>query len=146
MALWIPLEKNGRVVFAIPQNRHDDYSAAPSYRVFDEAGKTSFMVGSMDELLGMGYRPSAAKANARELRAKGVPKGAGGGNSAPGGGNIHIAMLNAGYVWDKDQKWYFKAGTDLDGKPQADYRQPASMGMYREMVRRYGGKAAFGGG
>lgn len=74
-SLWIPLEKNGRVVFAIPQNRHDDYSAAPSYRVFDEAGKTSFMVGSMDELLGMGYRPSAAKANARELRAKGVPKG-----------------------------------------------------------------------
>lgn len=146
MAQWIPLEKNGRVVFAIPQNRHDDYSAAPSYRVFDEAGKTSFMVGSMDELLGMGYRPSAAKANARELGAKGVPKGAGGGNSEPGGGNIHIAMLNAGYVWDKDQKWYFKAGLDLDGKPQADYSQPASMGMYREMARRYGGNAAFGGG
>ncbi len=78
-AQWIPLEKDGRVVFAIPQNRHDDYSAAPSYRVFDETGKSSFMVANMDELLGMGYRPSAAKANARELRAKGVPKGAGGG-------------------------------------------------------------------
>lgn len=74
---WIPLEKNGRVVFAIPQNRHDDYSAAPSYRVFDETGKSSFMVANMDELLGMGYRPSAAKAGARVLQAKGASKGAG---------------------------------------------------------------------
>ena len=145
-AQWIPLEKDGRVVFAIPQNRHDDYSAAPSYRVFDETGKSSFMVANMDELLGMGYRPSAAKAGARVLRTKGVPKTTGGGSPAPGGGNIHIAMLNAGYVWDKDQKWYFKAGLDLDGKPQADYSQPAAMGMYREMARRYGGNGASGGG
>ena len=34
----------------------------------------------------------------------------------------------------------------MDGKPQADYRQPASMGMYREMARRYGGNGASGGG
>ena len=76
-AQWIPLEKDGRVVFAIPQNRHDDYSAAPSYRVFDETGKSSFMVANMDELLGMGYRPSAAKAGVRVLQAKGASKGAG---------------------------------------------------------------------
>lgn len=72
---WIPLEKNGRVVYAIPQNRHDDYSAAPSYRVLDEAGGRSYMARSMDELLDQGYVPSAVKANSRVLQRKGRSEG-----------------------------------------------------------------------
>ena len=72
---WIPLEKNGRVVYAIPQNRHDDYSAAPSYRVLDEASGRSYMVGSMDELVNQGYVPSAVKATSRVLQRKGRSEG-----------------------------------------------------------------------
>lgn len=72
---WIPFEKNGHLVYAIPQNRHDDYSAAPSYRVLDETGGRSYMVGSMDELLNQGYVPSAAKATSRVLQRKGQPGG-----------------------------------------------------------------------
>lgn len=72
---WIPLEKNGHVVYAIPQNRHDDYSAAPSYRVLDEVSGRSYMAGSMDELLNQGYVPSAVKATSRVLQRKGRSEG-----------------------------------------------------------------------
>lgn len=82
---WIPLEKNGHVVYAIPQNRHDDYSAAPSYRVLDETGGRSYMVGSMDELLNQGYVPSAAKATSRVLQRKGQPDGQPGITAGPDG-------------------------------------------------------------
>lgn len=133
---WIPMQKGGRVVYAIPQNRHDDYSAAPSYRVLDEHGGRSYMAGSMQDLLDQGYTRADVKAKTDKLMGRGGASKAG-----PGGGNAHIAMLNAGYVWDKNQKWYFKAGADADGKPQADYSQPAPAEAYQEAIRSTGGFA-----
>lgn len=138
---WIPMQKGGHIVYAIPQNRHDDYSAAPSYRVLDESGGRSYMAGSMQDLLDQGYTRADVKAKTDKLMGRGGASKAG-----PGGGNAHIAMLNAGYVWDKNQKWYFKAGADADGKPQADYSQPADMKLYQAMVERHGGVAQGIGG
>ena len=36
---WIPLTKGGKTIYVIPQNRHDDYSVGPSYRVVDDKGR-----------------------------------------------------------------------------------------------------------
>ncbi len=55
-------------------------------------------------------------------------------------------MLNAGYVWDKNQKWYFKAGVDADGKPQADYSKPASREIYERTIQQAGDVAQGIGG
>lgn len=90
---WIPMQKGGHVVYAIPQNRHDDYSAAPSYRVLDERGGQSYMVGSMRDLIDQGYTRADVKAKTDKLLGRG-----GAGKVGPGGGNAHIAMLNVGYV------------------------------------------------
>ena len=89
---WIPLEKNGRIIYAIPQNRHDDYSAAPSYRVLDEASGRSYMVGSMDELVNQGYVPSVVKANSRVLQRKGRPSGDGQGVTVGPDGSLRISQ------------------------------------------------------
>lgn len=137
---WIPMQKGGRMVYAIPQNRHDDYSAAPSYRVLDEHGGRSYMVGSMQDLLDQGYVRADVQARTDKMMGRG-----GSGKAGPGSA-AHIAMLNAGYVWDKNQKWYFKAGADADGKPQADYSQPADMKLYQAIVGRHGGVAQGIGG
>lgn len=132
---WIPMQKGGHIVYAIPQNRHDDYSAAPSYRVLDERGGRSYMAGSMQDLLDQGYTRADVQAKTDKLMGRG-----GSGKAGPGSA-AHIAMLNAGYVWDKNQKWYFKAGADADGKQQADYSQPASMELYQRAARLTGGVA-----
>lgn len=134
-AQWIPMEKDGRVVFAIPQNRHDDYSAAPSYRVFDETGKSSFMVANMDELLGMGYRPSKALADARVLRSKGVPKGTGGMGSSPHNSVITDALLKAGNVYDKSYGRWFKGVDNGEGKLVPDTTRPVTDAEYQEIYR-----------
>lgn len=128
---WIPMRKGGHVVYAIPQNRHDDYSAAPSYRVLDEQGGRSYLAESMQELMEQGYTRADTKAMTDKL----LGRGGGAGTTGTGGGNAHIAMLNAGYVWDKNQKWYFKAGVDADGKPQADYSKPASREFYERTIQ-----------
>lgn len=129
---WIPMSKGGKVVYAIPQNRHDDYAAAPSYRILDEHGGTSHMVGSMQELMDQGFVRADVKAKTDKVL------GRGGADKAGPNTPVHTAMLNAGYVWDKNQKWYFKAGKDMDGKVQVDTTQPASMEIYDEVQRRYG--------
>lgn len=137
---WIPMQKGGHIAYVIPQNRHDDYSASPSYRVLDERGGRSYMVGSMQELLDMGFVHADVKAKTDNVMGRRT------GKAGPGGGNAHIVMLNAGYVWDKNQKWYFKAGADADGKPQADYSQPAPAEAYNEAMRIAGGFAQGIGG
>lgn len=131
---WIPMQKGGHIVYAIPQNRHDDYSADPSYRILNEHSGRSYMVGSMQELLDQGYSRADVKAKTDRMQGRGGP-----GKTGPRTGMPHIAMLNAGYVWDKNQQWYFKAGVDADGKPQADFSQPASPEVYQEVMRRTGG-------
>lgn len=73
---WRPMQgKDGHIVFAIPQNAHDDYSADPAYLLFDE--KNGTRRGNLRDLTAQGYAPAAAKANARKLQAAG--RGAAGG-------------------------------------------------------------------
>lgn len=59
---WIPLTKGGHTIWAVPQNRHDDYSAAPAYRIVDEGGKMSGMVPNLDTLLQQGWGRGDVKA------------------------------------------------------------------------------------
>jgi len=48
---WIKLRgKDGRALYAIPQNRHDDYSTNTSYMILDEKAGKTFYVNSKDEL------------------------------------------------------------------------------------------------
>lgn len=127
---WIPLQKGNKVVYAIPQNRHDNYEVGPSFRVLEE-GKASFMTENLDELVKQGYQPvirsgknrasigligtgrNRTSANARE--------------SKEGKQAFHQLMLQSGYGYDKDQKWYFRAkGTSENGKLLLDYASPVS--------------------
>lgn len=111
------------------QNPVDDYNAGPKLVVFGRNGSQIGMFDGYDEAMRAGLSPFR-------------PENKGRGDTKVGpGGTPHIAMLNAGYVWDKNQKWYFKAGVDADGKPQADFSQPADMELYRAIVGRYGGVA-----
>ena len=137
---WIPMQKGGHIVYAIPQNRHDDYSAAPSYRVLDERGGRSYMAGSMQDLLDQGYTRADVQAKTDKMLGRG-----GSGKIGPGSA-AHIAMLNAGYVWDSKQKWYFKSSQDADGKVQIDLSQPASTELYQRAARLTGGAAQGIGG
>lgn len=59
---WIPFTRNGETVYAIPQNRHDNYAVDPSYRIVAE-GKGSFMVGSLQELMDQGFVLSPSRGN-----------------------------------------------------------------------------------
>lgn len=73
---WRPMQgKDGHIVFAIPQNAHDDYSADPAYLLFDE--KNGTRRGNLSDLTAQGYAPAAAKANARKLQAAGRPSAGG---------------------------------------------------------------------
>ena len=66
---WIPMQKGNHLVWAVPQNRHDDYSAAPSYRIVDDSGKMGGKVmGSLSELMDAGYTRADAKAKLDVLR------------------------------------------------------------------------------
>lgn len=79
---WVPLTKDGHTVYAIPQNRHDDYSVAPSYRVLDENSGSSYMAGSMDELLSQGYVRSDVKAATEKAQRLATGGGRGSGGTA----------------------------------------------------------------
>ena len=131
-AKWIPLTNSaGHTVYAIPQNRHDDYSAGPSFRILDE-GKGSYMAGSMEDLLAKGYVPTATR------------KKAGQGQGQAGAGNamrsaMHQKMLETGYIFDKDQGSYFKVKEDSNGKAIADYSQPASREFMERVYSDIGG-------
>lgn len=66
---YIPMQKGNHLVWAIPQNRHDDYSAAPSYRIVDESGKMgSRVVSSLNELMDAGYTRADATAKLDLMR------------------------------------------------------------------------------
>lgn len=124
---WIPMVKDGKVVYAIPQNSHTDYSSGPAFRVLDEGAGTSRMVKSLDDLVQQGYVPAAAKAKAQKATGGG---GTPGSKTSFGPGSkgkfnpLHQVLIGAGYIWDKDQKAYFKATKDADGKSVPDYQQP----------------------
>jgi hypothetical protein len=55
---WIALRNSeGHTLYAIPQNRHDDYNAGVSYMVLDEENGQSGYVNSLEDLAQAGYRP-----------------------------------------------------------------------------------------
>lgn len=126
----ITLVKNGKRYSGTIQNPLD-YSQVPDVIITDESGRPVDKVqGNM--LQHSGYRHF--KKNQLDTEDGGTGKV--GPNSA-----VHTAMLNAGYVWKPEQKWYFKAGKDLDGKVQIDLSQPASMETYNLAQRSHGGAA-----
>lgn len=124
----IPLyDANGKLSgLGVLQSPVNDYNAVQKLVVFGRNGRQIGVFDGYDGAMRAGLLPFKPE------KAKG---GDGAGKVGPGGGNAHIAMLNAGYVWDKNQKWYFKAGADADGKPQADYSQPAPVEAYQEAMR-----------
>ena len=55
---WIPLrDRDGNTIYAIPQNRHDDYSAGVSYMILDEKNGRSGFVNSLEDLSQAGFSP-----------------------------------------------------------------------------------------
>jgi hypothetical protein len=55
---WLELRDNdGNTLYAIPQNRHDDYSAGVSYMILDEQNGRSGHVNNLEELAQAGYSP-----------------------------------------------------------------------------------------
>lgn len=139
---WIALTKGGHTVYAIPQNRHDDYSVGPSYRVLDEKGGTASMVGSMDDLLSQGYVRADVKADIQNKQRIAAGKGASsagkGGIGSLGSKELRVAILQSGYGYDSTQKWYYKVNTDEEGKAKVDLSQPMSTEFYQELTRKKG--------
>lgn len=82
---WIPMEKNGHVVYAIPQNSHTDYSAEPAALIHDPKGGAS-RFGSMRELMDAGYTPVKASTDAAMMQRKAAGKDAKSGAGGAGGG------------------------------------------------------------
>ena len=82
---WIPMEKNGHVVYAIPQNSHTDYSAEPAALIHDPKGGAS-RFGSMRELMDAGYTPVKASTDAAMMQRKAAGKDARNGAGGAGGG------------------------------------------------------------
>lgn len=75
---WIPMEKDGRTVWAVPQSRHDDYSAAPAYRIVDDGGKMGGFVESLDVLAQQGWARADVKARLNKMRGgRGAADGSG---------------------------------------------------------------------
>lgn len=116
---WIPMQKEGHTVWAVPQNRHDDYSAGPAYRIVDDSGKMGGMVGSLDELAQGGYVRADAKAKLAVLQ-KRANGGAGHGKGKP----PTVAQLNAAenhaFKTTLEEEGVFKSGgqyVDADGEP-----------------------------
>lgn len=114
---WIPLTKGGHTVYAIPQNRHDDYSTGPSYRVLDEKGGTSAMVGSLDELMSQGYVRADVKADIQNKQRIAAGTSVGG----DGLGNMPYK------VSDSDQAWSQKIATVSDGMGGEAYNPHMAM-------------------
>lgn len=127
----IPLyDARGRMAgIGVIQNPLNDYNAGPQLVVFGRNGRQMGVFDGYADAMRAGLSPIKPEKTASSESA---------GQPGPGSA-AHIAMLNAGYVWDKNQKWYFKAGADADGKPQADYSQPASYEVYRVTALRNGG-------
>lgn len=142
---WIPLTKGGKTIWVVPQNRHDDYTAGPAYRIVDDSGQMGGMVESLDALLKKGWIRADVAADLVYKRRRAVESGKGGGlGSSPGDQMMTDALLRAGYVYDKNYKRWFKTKEDLDGKPQPDYARPLSQAEYQEIAGRMSGSDPLG--
>ena len=138
----ITLTKNGHTIHVVPQNRHDDYSAAPAYLVLDDSGKMGGMYGSLEDLYSQGYRPLEVQAKDAQLRR--TIAGRQGGNNAPGNSAMTDALLRAGYTYDKTYKRWFKTVPDENGKLVPDMTKPLTEAEYREIASGLGGDDPLG--
>lgn len=128
---WIPLNKGGRTIWVVPQNRHDDYSAGPSYRIVDDSGAMGGMVGSLDGLLGQGWtRADVAADLANKRRLAAGSRGGNGLGTSPMDQMMIDALLQNGYDYDKKYNRWFKTTIDENGKRQIDYTQPLTPAEY----------------
>lgn len=130
---YLTFTKNGHTIHVVPQNRHDDYSAAPAYLVLDDSGKMGGMIGSLEDLMRQGYRPLEVQAKDAQLRrtiAGSQKEGGTGPNNLP----MTDALLRAGYQYDKNYKRWFKAVPDEYGKLIPDMTKPLTQAEYDEIV------------
>lgn len=91
---WIPLTKGGKTIYVIPQNRHDDYSVGPSYRIVDDKGGMGGMMGSLDDLMSQGWVRADVKAKIDNAQRIASGRGLGGGRGGGSGGNLSASDLS----------------------------------------------------
>lgn len=139
---WLTLTKNGHTIRVVPQNRHDDYSGGVNWMVLDDSGKMGGMVGSLEDLMRQGYRPLEVQAKDAQLRRSiaGSQKGSAEAKQAEWD-RINRAMVNAGFVFDKDTRYWYAIRDDGMGKQVPDLTKPAPQLLYQTLVS---GKRPFG--
>lgn len=139
---YLTFTKNGHTIHVVPQNRHDDYSAAPAYLVLDDSGNMGGMIGSLEDLMRQGYRPLEVQAKDAQLRRTiaGPQKGSAEARQAEWD-RINRAMVNAGFVFDKDTRYWYAIRDDGMGKQVPDLSKPAPQLLYQTLVS---GKRPFG--
>lgn len=142
---WIPLTKGGKTIWAVPQNRHDDYSAEPAYRIVDDGGKMGGMADSLNSLMSQGWTRADVEADLTRKRRLVAGGGMAGGMGATASDEVMTdTLLRAGYVYDKNYKRWFKGREDMDGKPQPDYSQPLSREEYQKLAGLMSGEDPLG--
>lgn len=102
---YLTFTKNGHTIHVVPQNRHDDYSAAPAYLVLDDSGKMGGMIGSLEDLMRQGYRPLEVQAKDAQLRRSIAGRGLGG---TGGSGGMAFNLT------ESDKSWINKVSTTKD--------------------------------
>lgn len=102
---WIPLTKGGKTIYVIPQNRHDDYSVGPSYRIVDDKGGMGGMVGSLDDLMNQGWVRADVKAKIDNAQRIAAGRGLGG---TGGSGGMAFNLT------ESDKSWINKVSTTKD--------------------------------
>ena len=115
---WIPLTKGGKTIYVIPQNRHDDYSVGPSYRVVDDKGGMGGMVGSLDDLMSQGWVRADVKAKIDNAQRIAAGRGLGGG---AGGMAFNLT--------DGDRSWINKVSTSKDDMGNESYNPYIGMSL-----------------
>ncbi len=133
-------DRNGNHIDLVPNTRPGEHGGLEPGFLVMKAGSPSQYVPS-DKLpeYGISMRSSEDALKEKGLRHALAGQGSGDRFGPKGNQAFHIAALQMGYMWDKDQQMYFKTTQDFDGKPIPDYNSAMSPDMMNELMRRTGG-------
>lgn len=132
---YITLTKNGHTIHVVPQNRHDDYSGGVNWMVLDDSGKMGGMVGSLEDLFAQGYRRLDVQAKDAQMRRTiAGPQGGSAQARQAEWDRINRAMVNAGFIFDKDTRYWYAIRDDGMGKQMPDLSKPAPSVLYQTLV------------
>jgi hypothetical protein len=118
---WLHVSRDGKSMYAVPQNRHDDYSGGPNWLILDQA--TGKQIGIVDSLNGFGIH-------------KKTKGGDGSGKEGAIDKRLEREILAGGFV--KKDGWYYEPNADGE---KVDLTKPLSS----EAVRMFRDKLAGGG-